>query len=92
MRIAVGLPTNLAGIGGGDVLAWARGADDGPFSAIGVLDRNVYDTHEPLISLAAAAAVTTRVRLLTSIVLAPTRETTLLARQAATLDAQSESS
>jgi alkanesulfonate monooxygenase SsuD/methylene tetrahydromethanopterin reductase-like flavin-dependent oxidoreductase (luciferase family) len=90
LRIAVGLPTNLAGVTGADVLAWARAADAGPFSGVGVLDRVVYDTHEPLVSLAAAAAVTTRVRLLASIVLAPTRETTLLARQAATIDAQSD--
>ena len=88
MRIAVGLPTNLAGVGGADIVAWARGAEAGPFSGVGVLDRVVYDTHEPLVSLAAAGAVTSRVRLLTSIVLGPTRETTLLARQAATLDAQ----
>lgn len=89
MRIGVGLPTNLEGVTGDTIRAWAAGADAGPFSSIGVLDRVVYSTHEPMMTLAAAAAVTTRVRLLTSVLIGPTRETTLLARQAATLDVHS---
>jgi alkanesulfonate monooxygenase SsuD/methylene tetrahydromethanopterin reductase-like flavin-dependent oxidoreductase (luciferase family) len=44
---------------------------------------------EPLIALAVAAGATRRIRLLTSILLVPPRETTLLARQAASIDALS---
>ena len=40
-------------------------ADEGPFSSLGVLDRLVYDSYDPLLSLATAAAVTSRVKLAT---------------------------
>jgi len=45
-----------------------------------------YPTFEELVTLAAAAAVTERVGLMTDIALAPAREPILLAKQAATLD------
>jgi alkanesulfonate monooxygenase SsuD/methylene tetrahydromethanopterin reductase-like flavin-dependent oxidoreductase (luciferase family) len=51
-----------------------------------VTDRVVSTALEPLAVLATAAGATRRVRLMTSVVIGPTRETTLLARQAATID------
>lgn len=89
MRIGIGLPTRAATVSGELLLAWAARADRGPFSSLAVSDRVVYDAPEPLIGLALAVGVTRRIRLLTSVLLAPTRETTLLARQAASLDALS---
>jgi alkanesulfonate monooxygenase SsuD/methylene tetrahydromethanopterin reductase-like flavin-dependent oxidoreductase (luciferase family) len=89
MQIGIGLPVRLASEPPERLLEWAARADEGPFSTIAVMDRVVYPAHEPLVTLAAAAAVTRRVRLLTSILLVPTRETTLLARQAASIDALS---
>jgi alkanesulfonate monooxygenase SsuD/methylene tetrahydromethanopterin reductase-like flavin-dependent oxidoreductase (luciferase family) len=68
------------------LLEWARRADAGPFSSLAVTDRVVWDAYEPLAVLAAAAAATRRIGLLTSVVIGPTRETTLLARQAASID------
>ena len=62
-------------------------ADAGPFSSLGVIDRLVYDNYEPLITLAAAAGATSRVRLMTCVLLAPLRNTGVLAKEAATLDA-----
>lgn len=89
MRVGVGLPTTVPETGGSLVIEWARRADEGPFSSLGVLDRLVYDSYEPLLSLAAAAAVTQRVKLATTIVIGPLRNTMLLAKLAATLDALS---
>jgi alkanesulfonate monooxygenase SsuD/methylene tetrahydromethanopterin reductase-like flavin-dependent oxidoreductase (luciferase family) len=67
------------------LLEWARRADDGPFSSVAVLDRVVYDSYEPFAALAAAAAVTSRVRLATMIAIGPLRATALLAKQAASV-------
>jgi alkanesulfonate monooxygenase SsuD/methylene tetrahydromethanopterin reductase-like flavin-dependent oxidoreductase (luciferase family) len=71
------------------VLEWARRADAGPFGSLGVLDRIVYDSYDPLIALAGAASVTRRVRLATTIVIAPLYNTARLAKMAASLDALS---
>ena len=55
----------------------------------GVLDRLVYDSYDPLLSLAAAAAVTSRVKLATTIVVGLLHNTPVLAKMAASLDALS---
>jgi alkanesulfonate monooxygenase SsuD/methylene tetrahydromethanopterin reductase-like flavin-dependent oxidoreductase (luciferase family) len=88
IKVGIGLP-RVAGVDGAFLLDWARRADAGPFSSLAVTDRVVHDVHEPLIALAATIGVTSRIRLLTSVLLGPTRETTLLARQTATIDALS---
>ena len=51
-----------------------------------MIDRVVYDSYEPLLALAMAAAVTERIELVTNVVIAPLRGTTMLAKQAASLD------
>ena len=55
------------------LLEWARRAEARGFSSLGTIDRVVYDNFEPLVALAAAAAVTERVRLATTILIAPYR-------------------
>jgi alkanesulfonate monooxygenase SsuD/methylene tetrahydromethanopterin reductase-like flavin-dependent oxidoreductase (luciferase family) len=89
MRIGVGLPSTVPGASGDLVLEWATRAEQGPFSSLGVLDRLVYDSYDPLVTLAAAAATTERVALATMIVNAPLRNTALLAKELASLDALS---
>jgi alkanesulfonate monooxygenase SsuD/methylene tetrahydromethanopterin reductase-like flavin-dependent oxidoreductase (luciferase family) len=68
------------------MLEWITRAESGPFSSVVVTDRVVSQALEPLSVLAMAAGATNRVGLMTSVVIGPTRETTLLARQAATID------
>ena len=89
MNVGVGLPNTTPGTEGALVLEWARRADAGLYSSVAVLDRVAYDSLEPLATLAAAAAVTTQVRLATMIAIAPLRATALLAKQAASVHALS---
>jgi alkanesulfonate monooxygenase SsuD/methylene tetrahydromethanopterin reductase-like flavin-dependent oxidoreductase (luciferase family) len=87
MRVGIGLPSGIPGARGSLLLQWAARADDSPFSSVAVIDRVVYDNFEPFAALSAAAALTRRVRLATTIVVAPLRATALLAKSAASLDA-----
>lgn len=89
MEIGIGLPATIPGTQGATILEWARRADAGPFSSLAVLDRLVYPNFEPLMTLAAAASVTQRARLMTTVLLAPLRNAGILAKQAASLDALS---
>ncbi len=85
MRVGIGLPTVLPGVADGVVLEWARRAEARGFSTLGVIDRIAYRNHEPLIALAAAAGATGTIGLMTDVLLGPTRDPVLLAKQAASL-------
>jgi len=89
MHIGVGLPNTVAGLNGAQINAWLRQIDQGPFSSAAVLDRLVYDSYEPMTTLAAGAALTTRIRLATMIVIGPLRNSAILAKMAATINALS---
>ncbi|HEY7076546.1 MAG TPA: LLM class flavin-dependent oxidoreductase [Solirubrobacteraceae bacterium] len=86
MDVGIGLPNAIRGVEGAQILEWARRAEAAGFSSLGTLDRLVYGNCEALVTLAAAAAVTERVRLVTDILIAPLRGTAMLAKQAATVD------
>ena len=68
------------------MLSWARRAEEGPFASLGVFDRLVYNSYEPMVTLAAVAAVTSRIRLATTVIAGPLRNTAVLAKEAATVD------
>lgn len=86
MRIGIGLPAAVPGLDSSVLARWAARAEARGFDAVGVVDRVVYDSHDPLLALAAAAAVTEEVELVADILITPLRPTALLAKQAATLD------
>ncbi len=86
MRIAIGLPNAIPEVGGRQLVEWARRAEAAGFSSLGTIGRIIWDGHEELVALAAAAGATSRIRLATTVLIGPARESVLLAKQAATLD------
>jgi alkanesulfonate monooxygenase SsuD/methylene tetrahydromethanopterin reductase-like flavin-dependent oxidoreductase (luciferase family) len=73
MDVAIGLPNAVPGTTGDQIAEWARRAEARGFSSLGTIDRIVYPNLEPLVSLAAAAAVTERIGLATTVLLGPLR-------------------
>ncbi len=86
MEVGIGLPNTIPGTAGATITAWAQAADNGPFASLSVFDRVVYDSLDPLATLAAVATVTERVRLATTVIIGPLRNSALLAKEAATID------
>ncbi len=85
MDIGIGIPNSVRGTTGAQLLEWARRAEAAGFSTLGTIGRVAYPSYEELTVFAAAGAVTERIRFLSNILLAPTRSTAELAKQAATV-------
>jgi alkanesulfonate monooxygenase SsuD/methylene tetrahydromethanopterin reductase-like flavin-dependent oxidoreductase (luciferase family) len=86
MEIGIATPAMVPGMTRELFLEWARKADASPFDALGVTDRVVWSNWEPLIALAAAAALTSRVKLVTHILMSTLRNTGILVKQVSTID------
>ena len=88
MDVGIGLPNAVPGTTGRQLTDWAKASEDAGFSTLGTIDRVTYPNFEPISALAAAAAVTERIGLATSILLAPLRaNAAIIAKQALSLDA-----
>jgi len=86
MKVAIGLPNAVPGTSGKELTEWARRAEARGFSSLGTIDRVAYPNLEPLVSLAAAAVVTERIGLATTVLLGPLRRNPVaLAKQVATI-------
>jgi alkanesulfonate monooxygenase SsuD/methylene tetrahydromethanopterin reductase-like flavin-dependent oxidoreductase (luciferase family) len=84
MKIGIGLPVLLDS---SDYLfEWIRRVDNSPLSTLAICDRIVYENNEALLTMAAAAALSRHVRLMTDVLVSPLRNTALLAKEIATLD------
>lgn len=87
MRIGIGLPVAVPGRDATMLGQWAAESEGCGFQSLGVIDRLVYDNLDPLVSLAAAAARTERVELVTNVInVGWRRNPVLLAKQLASLD------
>lgn len=91
MEVGVGLPTHLAGVSGRAATRWAVHAEELGFCTLAATDRLAGGTWDPLVALSGAAAVTTRCRLLTNVIVVPNRcSAAQLAKQMMTLNRLSE--
>jgi alkanesulfonate monooxygenase SsuD/methylene tetrahydromethanopterin reductase-like flavin-dependent oxidoreductase (luciferase family) len=86
MDVGIGLPNTVPDAEGSLFTEWSRRAEERGFSTLSTIGRVAYPGLDELTALAAAAAVTSRIGLLTNVLLAPTRNFVLLAREAATVD------
>ena len=89
MDLAMTLPTMVTH-DRTETLAWCRGVDEGPWSSLAVPDRITFPSHALTVELAAAAALTERVRLWTTIVILPMRDPVLTAKELASVDVLAE--
>tara|TARA_Y100001936_G_C16090991_1_gene686163 strand:- start:1851 stop:2738 length:888 start_codon:yes stop_codon:yes gene_type:complete len=86
MEIGIALPKLIPANKGDIVVDWAIRADEGPFSSLAQIDRLVYGNHDVLTVMAAAAAVTSRVRLMPTVLVAPLRNAAIMAKQVSSID------
>jgi alkanesulfonate monooxygenase SsuD/methylene tetrahydromethanopterin reductase-like flavin-dependent oxidoreductase (luciferase family) len=87
--IAMTLPTMLPH-GRRELLAWCRGVDEGPWSSLAVPERVTYTSHSLTVQLSAAAALTERVRLWTTLIILPAHNEVQVAKDVASVDRLSD--
>lgn len=79
------LPTMLPH-GRDEAIAWCRAVDEGPWSSLAVPERITFTSHDCVVQLGAAAALTERVRLWSTIVILPAHDAVAVAKQMASVD------
>jgi alkanesulfonate monooxygenase SsuD/methylene tetrahydromethanopterin reductase-like flavin-dependent oxidoreductase (luciferase family) len=85
LNVGIGLPNAVPGTPAGLLVEWAQAAEERSFSSVGVVDRIVYECHDPLTTLANAAGATGRIGLVTMVVIGPLRNDAVLANEAANI-------
>ena len=86
MQIGMTVPSMIGGLDRDAILGWCRGIDAGPWSSLAIGERIAYPNIELFTTLAAAAAVTERVALMATVVVAPAHPAIEIAKMAATID------
>ncbi len=86
MQIGMNLPVMVPGLTRDLIIEWSRRIDGGPFSSLAAGERITFPNPEIIVTLATAAAVTERVRIVPTVVVLPMHPAGLVAKQIATLD------
>lgn len=85
MDVGIGLPSHLAHVHGPLIVQWARQAEHRGFDGLATIDRLVYESLDSVVALSIAAGATSRIGLITNVLLAPLHPAALLAKQLATV-------
>ena len=86
MTVGVALPQMATGLDRDRLLAWCRGIDDGPFSSVSAGERITFHNLDGFTLCSAAAAVTSRVRVLVNVAVLPWHAPALVAKELASMD------
>ena len=86
MKIGMNLPVMVPGLDRDAILEWSRRIDAGPFSHIAAGERIAFPNPEIMVTLSAAAAVSSRARIFSNVLVLPMHSAVLKAKQLATLD------
>jgi alkanesulfonate monooxygenase SsuD/methylene tetrahydromethanopterin reductase-like flavin-dependent oxidoreductase (luciferase family) len=86
MKVSMTLPTMASGCDRAAVLDWCRRIDAGHFESLAAGERVSFPNVEVGVALAAAAATTERVRIVSTLFVAPLHPAALLAKRVASLD------
>jgi alkanesulfonate monooxygenase SsuD/methylene tetrahydromethanopterin reductase-like flavin-dependent oxidoreductase (luciferase family) len=86
MKFGVGLPNPVPGVSGSAILEYARRAERFGFDSVATIDRLVFPSYDTLATLAAVGGATSRIGLLSNILIAPLYQPEWLAKSAASID------
>jgi alkanesulfonate monooxygenase SsuD/methylene tetrahydromethanopterin reductase-like flavin-dependent oxidoreductase (luciferase family) len=86
MRIGAGLPNQVRDMRPAVIPAWAREAENAGFTSLSTVGRYAYPGVSDTVALAAAAAVTSGIELISGVLLGPTWPGRLLAKELAGID------
>ena len=87
MKIGIGLPNQVRGTQPTLIPGWARRGEQSGFSSLATVGRIAYPGLMDTVTLAAAAATTTSIGLISNIMLGPVWPPVLLAKETAAIDA-----
>jgi alkanesulfonate monooxygenase SsuD/methylene tetrahydromethanopterin reductase-like flavin-dependent oxidoreductase (luciferase family) len=85
MDVGIGLPALLADVTPELMIEWARRADVGPFSTVSTGELLTHPGYDAIVTMTAAAVVTTRVRIMSNVIPVPLHNAGVLAKQLATI-------
>jgi alkanesulfonate monooxygenase SsuD/methylene tetrahydromethanopterin reductase-like flavin-dependent oxidoreductase (luciferase family) len=84
MDVGVGLP--MKALARDELIDFAQTVEDAGFASISLGQRLTFESNDPMIALTFVAAITSRIRLMTSVLCLPFHKEGVTAQQAATLD------